>query len=75
MYLRITRQWYDHCLSVVIEVPDRDPKSYSTIGLVLKRKNSSSASTKTTLTHSRGCQKMRSDYDYDAETRQRAPTV
>lgn len=70
--LRITRQWYDYCLSVIIKAPDRDPKSYSTIGSVLKRKSSSSASTKTTLTRSRGCQKMRSDYDYAAEAAPRS---
>ena len=60
-------------LSVITKAPDRDTKSFSTIGLVLKRKSSSSASTKITLTHSHGCQKMRSDYDYAAETVQRAP--
>jgi hypothetical protein len=68
MCLQITRRWYDYCLSTETKVPDRHPKSCSTIGLVSKRKSSSSASTKTTLTRSRGCQKMRSAYGYAAET-------
>jgi hypothetical protein len=54
--------------SEISKAPDYDPKSYSTIGLVSKRKSSSSASTKTTLTRSRGCRKMRSAYGYAAET-------
>lgn len=68
MCLQITRRWYDYCLSVITKVPDRHPKSCSTIGLVSKRKSSSSASTKTTLTRSRGCQKMRFAYGYAVET-------
>ena len=68
MCLQITRRWYDCCLSVITKIPDRHPKSCSTIGLVSKRKSSLLASTKTTLTRSRGCQKMRSAYGYAAET-------
>ena len=68
MCLQITRRWYDHCFSAITKIPDRPPKSCSTIGLVSKRKSLSSASTKTTLTHCRGCQKMRSAYGYAVET-------
>ena len=66
--LRTTRRWYDYSLFVITKAPDHYPKSYSTIGLVSKRKSSLSASTKTTLTRSRGCQKMHSAYGYAAET-------
>ena len=50
-----------------LRVPDPNPKSCSTIALVSRRRNSSSASTKTTLTHSRACPKMRSAYAYVGE--------
>ena len=42
-------------------------QSCSTIALVSKQKNSLSASTKTILTHSRACPKMRSAYAYVGE--------
>ncbi len=68
MCLQITRRWYDYYMSVITKAPDHDPKSYFTIGLVSKRKSLSLASTKTTLTDNRGCQKMHSAYGYVAET-------
>src|SRR5260370_17795210 len=47
--LQITRRWYDYYSSVIIKPPDRDPKSYSIVDLVLKRQSSLSPSTKTPL--------------------------